>query len=174
MILAGDEFGNTQFGNNNPYCQDNETSWLDWRMIEQNRELFLFFKQMIQLRKAHPILRDTTTPAKCGLPAISKHGISPWVFDDSPENRVIGVMFAGRNATDTDDEMAYLLINAHWVPHRIHLPELPAGFEWHVAVNTLAPAGKDCISCPENRRPVVYQIGIEARSVMILISARIE
>ncbi len=172
MILAGDEFGNTQFGNNNPYCQDNEISWLDWRMIEHNQDIFLFFKQMIQLRKAHPILRDATAPARCGLPAVSKHGISPWVFDASPENRVIGVMFAGRNASDTDDEMAYVLVNAHWHPHRIHLPELPSEYEWHVAVNTLAPIGKDCINCPENRRPTEYQIGIEARSVMILISAR--
>jgi len=172
MLLAGDEFGNTQYGNNNPYCLDDETSWLDWRMIERNRDLFEFFKKMIQLRKDHPILRDTTAPARCGLPHVSRHGVAPGSFDPSPENRVICLMFAGRNADDTDDEIAYIVINAHWEPHRIRLPELPVDLEWRIAVNTAITTGKDCQNCPENRTPAEYQIGIEARSVMILLSSR--
>ena len=68
MLLAGDEFGNTQFGNNNPYCQDNEISWLDWTLLDKNKEIFNFFKNMIKFRKSHPVLRDSIEPAKCGLP----------------------------------------------------------------------------------------------------------
>jgi len=173
MLLAGDEFGNTQYGNNNPYCQDNEVSWLDWNLIEKNRDLYDFFKKMIQLRKAHPVLRDSTKAAHCGLPHVSLHGLSPWKLDSSPDTRVLGVMFAGRNAADDDDEMAHIIINTHWEPHRIRLPALPTGYEWHVAVNTAAPAGKDCVNCPENSLPVEYQIGLEARSVMILMSSRV-
>ena len=58
MFLAGDEFGNTQFGNNNAYCQDNKISWLDWSLLEKNHELFEFFKYMIRFRKEHRILRE--------------------------------------------------------------------------------------------------------------------
>ena len=57
MFLAGDEFGNTQFGNNNPYCQDNEISWLNWEQLKDNEEIFEFFKFMIHFRKDHTILR---------------------------------------------------------------------------------------------------------------------
>jgi len=64
------------------------------------------------------------------------------------------------------------VINAHWEPHRIRLPELPVDLEWRIAVNTAITTGKDCQNCPENRTPAEYQIGIEARSVMILLSSR--
>ena len=73
MFPAGDEFGNTQFGNNNPYCQDNEISWLDWDRLADHRDLFDFVRRMIALRRAHPVLRRATTPAECGWEDISLH-----------------------------------------------------------------------------------------------------
>src|SRR4029450_11419116 len=60
MFCAGDEFLNTQRGNNNPYNQDNEITWLDWARLEQNREVFRFFKLMIAFRKAHPSIGRAT------------------------------------------------------------------------------------------------------------------
>src|SRR4029077_5840077 len=60
MIVAGDEFLNTQRGNNNPYNQDNEITWLDWTRLEKNRDVFRFFKQMIAFRKAHPTIGRQT------------------------------------------------------------------------------------------------------------------
>lgn len=58
MFLAGDEFGDTRFGNNNPYCQDNEISWLDWKRLETNQELYRFFRKMIWFRREHPAIRS--------------------------------------------------------------------------------------------------------------------
>lgn len=77
MFLAGDEFGNTQFGNNNPYCQDNEISWLNWAQLEENQEIFAFFRFMIHFRKDHTILRKDTRPSSTGFPFLSLHGTSP-------------------------------------------------------------------------------------------------
>lgn len=67
MFLAGDEFGNTKFGNNNSYCQDNITSWLDWRMLEKNKDLFEFFKFMIAFRKKHPVIHKQLPTSVCGM-----------------------------------------------------------------------------------------------------------
>ena len=58
MFFSGDEFGNTKFGNNNSYCQDNEISWIDWSLLEKNKDLFEFFKFMIDYRKKHPVIRN--------------------------------------------------------------------------------------------------------------------
>ncbi len=173
MILAGDEFGNSQFGNNNAYCQDNAISWLDWGLLEQNRDLFNFFSRMIRLRKQHPILCGCTALAHCGLPPISKHGHEPWYLEPDPETRVLGVMFAGRNIDNSEDDVAYVAINAHWESQVIRLPELPAGFAWHAVVNTARAAGQEI----QEEGPALSEAELEAglalepRSVMILFAA---
>ena len=170
MILAGDEFGNTQYGNNNPYCQDNEISWLDWTLLEKNKELFQFFKNMIQLRKNHPLLQNSTVSAECGLPHVSKHGAQPWHLDKWSETRVVGLMFAGRNSSDTNDEMVYIAMNTHWKKHSMLLPDLPKGFQWKIIVNTALPAGKDFIK-EKYALPLMQQtIEIQARSIIILLA----
>ena len=135
MILAGDEFGNTQYGNNNPYCQDNDISWLDWTLLEKNKDLFQFFQRMIAFRKAHPVLRKLSTGTPEGYPPISLHGVNAWQFDHSPENRVIGVLFAGKKASGETD-FVYIAVNAHWEPHDIWLPELPVGMQWSIVADT--------------------------------------
>lgn len=136
MLRAGDEFGNTQSGNNNAYCQDNEISWLDWNDLEKNADLFNFCRWMIRYRKAHPALRSGQIPAENGLPLISYHSLEPWFLSDDPENRFIGILFAARNAADTDDEMIYLAINAYWKENVALLPELPIGYGYRIVVNT--------------------------------------
>lgn len=67
MFFSGDEFGNTKFGNNNSYCQDNEISWIDWSLLKKNKELFEFFKFMIAYRKKHPVIRKKLDNAVCGM-----------------------------------------------------------------------------------------------------------
>lgn len=136
MFLAGDEFGNTQFGNNNPYCQDNPISWLNWDLIKKNEEIYNFFKFMIQFRKNHPIIRRDTAASSCGFPFVSEHGATPWDNRFTPESKILGIMFAGRKEEIQEDDIIYVAINVHWEPHEISLPILPESAFWHIAVNT--------------------------------------
>ncbi len=167
MLLAGDEFGNTQWGNNNAYCQDNEISWINWRQQEENQELFQFTQKMIQVRKNHPVLRAPNQQKYCGFPLMSKHGVHPWHLDDWDENRVIGVMFAGRTNEDQRDEVIYVAVNAHWEEQTILLPSLAQEKAWHIMVDTSQPAG-DEINLEEEKMPrVIEDVNMHPRSVML-------
>ena len=135
MILAGDEFGNTQYGNNNPYCQDNKISWLDWSQLGKYSDVHEFFKQMIAFRKRHPVLMRMSQGTPENYPAISYHGTNAWQFDHSPENRVIGVMFTGKTQ-DGRDDFVYIGVNSHWDSHEVWLPALPNFAHWKIEVNT--------------------------------------
>ena len=172
MFLAGDEFGNTQFGNNNPYCQDNEISWLDWTLLDKNKEIFDFFKNMIKLRKAHPVLRDSIEPAKCGLPKVSKHGNEPWYLDPSQETRVLGIMFAGWNKKLDEDDIVYIGINSHWEKQYIKMPDLPKGLEWKIAVNTAIISGNDFTEQVNEMIKVDKKVELEPRSVLIMLGVK--
>ena len=135
MFLAGDEFGNTQFGNNNPYCHDDEVSWLDWGLLEKNQDIFRFFKSMIHFRKEHPVLRSNVSNGFGGLPDISFHGTRPWAMGFSGSDRYIGVMMAGQEE-GKQPEAVYIASNAYWEQLEAVLPKLPDGMEWFRAVNT--------------------------------------
>ena len=137
MFLAGDEFGNTQYGNNNAYCQDNEISWLDWDRLAEHRDLFDFVRRMIALRRAHPVLRGATTPAECGWEDISLHNNGQaWDSGTDVETRQIGVLFAGKHPEGEGDDIVLLAINAHWEKHDQHVPAAPEGMRWRLAVHT--------------------------------------
>lgn len=135
MFLAGDEFGNTQFGNNNPYCHDNEISWLDWGRLEENRDIFDFFRFMIRFRKEHPVLRSNLSDGFGGLPDISFHGTQPWSSKFTSYDRYIGVMMAGREEGKVP-EIIYIASNAYWEPLTVVLPDLPQNMGWTMEVNT--------------------------------------
>lgn len=137
MFPAGDEFGNTQFGNNNPYCQDNEISWLDWTLLEKNQSLFHFVRKLIRFRSAHPVLRGRTAPAQCGWPDISCHHGTAWNEAADDNARQIGLLFCGRQEDpDVRDDFIFLAVNAHWEPHRQDLPFLPSGYQWRLFIHT--------------------------------------
>ena len=136
MFLAGDEFCNTQFGNNNAYCQDNIISWLDWKRLEEFDEIHDFVRFMINFRKKHPILRKTTKPAACGFAEMSTHNDKPFNAETKYDTHMIGLMFAGRNQDDTDDDIIFYCMNSYWQQLFTELPKLPAGKRWKVAVNT--------------------------------------
>lgn len=136
MFYAGDEFGNTQFGNNNAYCQDNLISWLDWTRLEKYQEIHDFFRYMIAFRKKHTIIRKATKPAACGLPEISIHNGYPWNSGTDFTTKLIGIMYAGRDDADTKDDIVFYCMNAFWEPLMMQLPELPGGLKWKICVNT--------------------------------------
>jgi glycogen operon protein len=164
MILAGDEFGNTQYGNNNPYCQDNKISWLDWNDLDKNRDLFNFFKKMIAFRKVHPVLMRQSNGTPPGYPAVSVHGTDAWHFDSSSENRVVGIMFAGKTK-DNKDDFIYIGVNAHWESHAVWLPALPLNMIWQVEVNTAL--GDNAVYDEAVELDSSAQFIIGARSVMV-------
>lgn len=176
MFFAGDEFCNTQYGNNNAYCQDNEVSWLDWGMLETNRDIYDFFRKMIAFRKRYPVLRDSTGQAKCGFPYVSKHGLEPWKLSDDPETRFVGVMLAGKAedaCEDQHDEIFYIGMNMHWESQEAVLPALPLGFEWRMAVNTALPVGKEIVEEPCDMAAAHFKLVFEPRSVVILRACKI-
>ena len=142
MFFAGDEFCNTQFGNNNAYCQDNLISWLDWGRLEEYREIHDFFRYMIAFRREHAVVRKATGSAACGFPEISIHNGYPWNGRTDYNCKLIGIMYAGRNEEDTKDDIVFYGMNAYWNPLDMQLPNLPEGMKWKVCVNTFAEYGE--------------------------------
>lgn len=136
MFLAGDEFGNTKFGNNNSYCQDNITSWLDWRMLEKNKDLFEFFKFMIAFRKKHPIIHKQLPTSVCGMDPIHTHNLNAEETDIPRDARTFCVSFAGYDKEKGKDDLIYVAVNTFWEDVTITLPNLHRRGAWHLSVNT--------------------------------------
>lgn len=170
MFFAGDEFCNTQFGNNNAYCQDNIISWLDWSRLEEFKEIHDFVRHMIQFRKEHPILRKMTKPSSCQFPEISVHNGTPFNASTDYKTKLIGIMYAGRNEEDTEDDIVFYCMNAYWEPLVMQLPVLPNGKHWHVDTNTNAEYfdGEDFTAKTELLG--VNTIRVPARTTIILLA----
>lgn len=183
LIYAGDEFGNSQSGNNNPYCQDNEISWLNWRNLESNRELFEFTKELIAFRKKHPILhmaqplRDMDYRS-CGYPDISYHSDNAWFAGFENYNRHLGIMYCGKyavNAEGTEDDFIYVAYNLHWEKHHLALPTLPEGYAWERVLTSALwekesrPNRTDEAAMNEERR-----VEVKERSIVVLIGRKKE
>lgn len=170
MLLAGDEFRNTQFGNNNPYCQDNEISWLDWTLLEKNKANFEFWRKMIRFRKHHPVLRGSSHVAACGLPEISTHGMRPWFLDDSPDSHYVGVMYAGRDESGRRDEVIYLAVNAGWERCTVLLPDLPHHEFWHQIIDTSLPLSTNFVEDVYDAPILDDHLVMEPRSTVLLLA----
>lgn len=171
LIFMGDEFGNSQKGNNNPWCQDNLTAWLDWSGLKKNSELLEFWKQLIAFRKAHPILHPERELRlmdyiSCGYPDLSYHGESAWRPQTESYHRHIGLMYCGKYAeTDgqAEDAFLYIALNMHWESHALALPKLPKGMRWETAVMT-----GDTVKAPEDADGDNSRV-IEPRSMAVFI-----
>ena len=158
LLLAGDEFGNSQGGNNNAYCQDNETSWLNWNQLKTNSDIYEFVKYLIAFRKAHPVFHLAEEPKVmdykvCGYPDVSFHGVKAWYPEFENFRRQLGVLYCGEygeKADGTADDFFYVAYNSHWEPHEFALPHLRGDRKWHVAINT-----------DEGSRNGIYQPGEE-------------
>ena len=144
LILSGDEFLNSQEGNNNPYCQDNKLSWLNWDNLIKEEETFHWVKTLIHIRKEHPVFRRSEPfhymdYIYCGMPDISFHGTNPWYAEYDHYSRQLGVMLCGAYArkghTGFDDSF-YLAFNFHWESREFHLPDAPSGEAWKLFLST--------------------------------------
>ncbi|MDE7015921.1 MAG: glycogen debranching protein GlgX [Kineothrix sp.] len=129
MFLAGDEFCNTQFGNNNAYCQDNEISWLDWNLLGKNKDVFEFFRYMIQFRKEHDIIKKHTGSCSLGFPEIQ-------VMEANDSCKVLRIIYAGRNKDNTKDDIICLAVNVFWENQEFCLPALHHDMGWYMAADT--------------------------------------
>ena len=153
MFLAGDEFGNTQYGNNNGYCQDNEISWLDWTLLDKNRDLFEFFRFMIAYRKRHPVIRKTLPNAVCGMDHLHTHSADAERLEVYPGERVICTSFAGYDRERGCDDVVYVAVNAYWEDMEITLPNMKRAGSWFLSVDTYGDEqGRYCYEEAQERR----------------------
>lgn len=167
MLLSGDEFCNTQNGNNNAYCQDNVISWLDWCYLEENKDVFGFFKKMIAFRKGHPVLRRKdfyTGMNSSGYADLSFHGEKPWEIDTGAPFHTFGFMYSepDREYRTGKDCFIYCGVNTYWEERSLELPILPKGMKWYKVSYTFADNDKEEMindSC----------IRLASRSIMLLI-----
>ncbi len=146
-LQSGDEFGQTQDGNNNPYCQDNKVTWLDWKLLHTHRTLFDFTRALMALRRAHGVFHREQ-PLRgmdymgYGCPDISFHGEEAWRPSFSYHNRHTGVMYCGKYAKDQDgleDASFYVAYNMHWEPHEFALPKISRHMCWQLCMDTASP-----------------------------------
>ena len=146
MIYGGDEFGNSQNGNNNAYCQDNQVGWIDWKALKKNESLFQFVKNAIAFRKEHPILHvpgemygvDYQTR---GLPDVSLHGERAWYMNSENTSRLLGIMYCGgyaHRADGSEDASIYVAYNFHWEDRIFALPNLAGYRKWKKVIDTSA------------------------------------
>ena len=163
MFLAGDEFGDTRFGNNNPYCQDNEISWLDWKRLNTNQTLYQFFKKMIQFRREHPAIRNNLDPSDTGFPAVSIHTNQPWDTSINQETKCLAVCYAGK--TEQGEDLVYVALNVYWEKQRFELPKLPDTYEWRRFVDT---------ALDEADEVTITEYWLQPRSVAVFIGTRKE
>ena len=149
LLLAGDEFLNSQKGNNNAYCQDNEITWLNWNQLNANISVYEYVKKLITLRKAHPVLHRKQQfrlmdYISCGFPDLSFHGTKAWYPDYSNYSRVLGILLCGKyvqiNRTEYDESF-YFIFNMHWENHNFDLPSPPKGKEWCLLIDTSQASG---------------------------------
>ncbi|HLU48428.1 MAG TPA: glycogen-debranching protein, partial [Planctomycetota bacterium] len=159
MFLAGDEFLQTQGGNNNPFNQDNETSWLDWRRLEQFPDVFRFFREMIAFRKAHP----TFCRSRFWRSDIAWHGVGRHV-DLSHESRSLAWCLQGKSESDSK---LYVMANMYTDDLEFTIQE-GRGSSWVRIVDTALPSPDDIVL--EGRPVPRKKIVVRSRSVVILAS----
>ena len=172
MFLSGDEFCNTQFGNNNAYCQDNITSWLDWSRREKYGEMYEFAKTMIHFRREHPVLRSSTEESRSGFPDISVHNDVPWNAQCHDDTHCISLMYAGRKEGQEEDDIVYVAVNAYWGDITLTLPELPVGLIWRIKVDTAAAYDPAWKSWSMKEMTEDYKVTVSQRSVLILVAEK--
>lgn len=160
LIFGGDEFLNSQLGNNNPYCLDNEISWVNWNDNEVSKRMTEFVKKLISFRKKYNILhmKDkllASDSLSCGYPDISYHGSGAWYQVTENYNRHIGIMYCTKysdcktNAGKDDEfELIYIAYNMHWEAHELALPKISESSSWNVKI---CSADDESVSVTDNR-----------------------
>lgn len=177
LIYGGDEFGNSQKGNNNAYCQDNEIGWVDWSKAKQNASLTAFVRELTALRKAHPILHmpyelRTADYKAYGWPEISFHSERAWFANTESTCRQAGILYCGAYAAKADgtpDNFLYVLYNMYWDKKTIALPILPEGMNWYPALDSaemVEPERAEAVAADDKMREV------GPRTIQVLVGCR--
>ncbi len=179
LFFMGDEFGNSQKGNNNPYCQDNEVTWLNWKDLNRNKALFEYVKELIVFRKNHGVfhlpkecmLMDYKS---CGYPDLSYHGKEAWKPSWEHYSRQIGFMLCGEYAQGARGSFYYVAVNMHWEVQEFALPKLPKGMQWVCEFSTDAENMlKVADGLPESEESVkeaVYRVA--PRSIAVFVGSK--
>lgn len=167
MLLMGDEFANSQQGNNNPYCQDNEITWLNWQDIESNQDLFTFVKRLIAFRKAYDILhgeKECTMQdvLECGYPDLSFHSEEAWKCECDDLTRHFAMLYHDEN------NFVFIAINMHWVNHDFALPKLPKGVVWERIFDTAVSEDKQGKPLKSGKK-----LSVSDRSIQVLVAKNI-
>ncbi len=169
MILAGDEMGRTQLGNNNAYCQDNGISWLNWDLLNTNAHLYRFFRELIRFRKDHPLLRSKVfyTGHHEKAPVVTWHGVKRYQPDWSEESRCLGMHLIGGK----QDNDIYIAVNAHWEDRYFELPDPSEKSFWRLFIDTFQNPPHDIYE--KGKEPGLQglrKIYVKQRSVIVLVS----
>ncbi len=174
MLLAGDEFLNSQSGNNNPYCQDNDISWINWKQNKLSNEIYDFTRMLIEFRKSHPILHLSSEVRLMdyktnGYPDLSYHAENAWYPKLDTHIRHIGLMFCGKYAkcsNGKEDSFIYIAVNMHWEEHDFALPKLPAKIKWNYAFDTESDLRDSFIEQLSDCESDI--ISVPSRSILVL------
>lgn len=176
FLFMGDEWGKSSGGNNNPYCQDNETTWQKWSLKKSEKQLFDFISELIALRKAHGILHQKEALKlmdylSCGYPDLSYHGEEAWRTSMEYQMRHIGAMLCGKYCVTEgkEDDSIYIAYNMHWEPHDFALPKLPKGRKWKLFLGTDEETAEKLQENTEADTPI-QSVSLPGRSVRIYIS----
>ena len=181
LLQAGDECGNSQNGNNNAYWCDNPVGWVDWGTSRADQDLQDFVRKLIAFRKAHPILHlqrhlRGVDSRGCGFPDISYHDSKAWVFHPDMASRTASILLCGLYTQDEGkaaDDFIYIGFNSYWEDHEFALPDLPADYEWHEALDTGRDSGQEFISLdPEEGIVDDRSVKASPRSVLVLLGHR--
>lgn len=172
LLRAGDEFGQTQKGNNNPYCQDNELSWLHWDKLEKQKEFFEFVKELIAFRKKYSVFHREeplcmTDYKSFGYPDLSLHGEEAWKAYMHSYEHHIGLLYCGKYV---DEPFFFVAYNMHWQKHYFGLPALPEGEVWKTVLST----GETDLEAemPENGREKGCRVCIPPRTIGLFMSCK--
>ncbi|MCD7737809.1 MAG: glycogen debranching enzyme, partial [Lachnospiraceae bacterium] len=164
----GDEFGNTKFGNNNSYCQENEISWLDWSLLEKNQDLFQFFKFMIHYRREHRVIRKRLPDPVCGMARLKVHAPDAKVTENLEHTmRTFCVSFAGYDTEKGKDDLVYLAVNTYWEDVRITLPDLKQQGEWYLSADTYGDENGRCFFHQLQEKRITHGYTLRPRTVAV-------
>ena len=174
LLFMGDEFGNTQLGNNNPYCHDDEVTWLNWTDKSTNKELFTFVKSLIDFRKKNKVFHQTrkctmTDYKGVGYPDLSYHNQVAWMPKISDESRHIAMMLCGDYAEGNEGQLWYVAFNMHWEPQEFALPKLPLGHSWEKCLTTESTEGILAYGTAGTRDKTVI---VSPRSIAVYCSSK--
>lgn len=170
LIYGGDEFCNSQQGNNNVYGQDNELSWVQWNNTKNSRELQEYVKKLIAFRNAHGVFHMEKEASQSdykstGIPDLSYHGESAWYGGFEAFRRNMGIMY-GNAYAENEKNPIYVAYNLHWVEHEFGIPTLSKGRKWKIIFSTANETGNftpEGIEIPDQRL-----LKLEGRTICVL------